>query len=251
MSCKSDLLASVIAGITSELSVVPICTVQTVYQTQRDLHKSSSRHTIPRVIRDLYRQHGGYRAFFNASASAILSQMASTGSKFTLYELVKNWRDTQKSDLANNMINGALAGTLAVFITQPFDVLKNYHQRQLSIIPDIKRNPLILYRGMNQSFAKSILLISTLYPVNDFFRSRMTKYNDSPVALAAFATTIAISPIIHPIDLLKRRAMAGEKLWMGWNPVNYYRGLFINWCRAMPHFVVTMVTIDLIKNKLQ
>lgn len=239
-----DFIASLIAGITSELSVIPICTIQTVYQTQPNLN-NVKRESIMRVTLNLYKKYG-ITAFFNASYAAILSQMVSTASKFTIYEYIKSQRNTSTNDLFNNMLNGALSGILSLIFTQPFDVIKNYHQRQLSIRSDLKgvSNPLkILYRGTTQSMSKSVLLIATLYPINDYVK----QYTGNSVMLSAFCTTIIVSPIIHPIDLLKRRAMANQSIWMGINPVHYYRGLFINWCRAMPHFVVTMTTIDYVK----
>ena len=60
-------------------------------------------------------------------------------------------------------------------------------------------------------------------------------------------TSLIITPIRHPVDLLKRRRMAGEALWLGFNPINYYRGLIINLVRVTPHFTVTMSMISLVK----
>ena len=235
-----DLIASVVAGLTSEFTVLPICTIQTVYQTQKNLN-NSNRKNVYHITKDLYRAYG-IRAFYNASVSAITSQMISTGSKFTLYKIIQRYRMTNDNDLANNIINGGMAGITSILFTQPFDVVKNYHQRQLSILSDIKKNPLIIYRGATQSITKSTILIASLYPVNDYCKT----YIKNP-ALAALATTFIVSPIIHPFDLLKRRAMANEKLWMGFNPINYYRGLLVNLIRTTPHFIVTMVTIDHVK----
>lgn len=236
----SDLCASLAGGATAELLVLPICTVQTVYQTQKNLGEAT-RLSVFQTTRNLYQQYG-LRAFGNASVSAMAAQMVSTGSKFTLYKALQAYRKTEAGDIKNNIINGITSGLMSIVFTQPFDVFKNYHQRQLSIIPDLKSNPMFLYRGTKQSISKSIMLGAALYPVND-----LTSTYIPNSALAAFATSLIITPIIHPIDLFKRRAMAGEKLWMGLNPVNYYRGLFINLIRVTPHFTITMTTINYVK----
>jgi len=55
---------------------------------------------------------------------------------------------------------------------------------------------------------------------------------------------------MHPVDYLKTRHMAGLKLYDGWDPRVYYRGLSINLLRIVPHFVVTMVVIEKLKEKI-
>jgi len=237
----SDLYASLTAGAVAELSVLPICTIQTVYQTQKNLDIKVNRQSIYQITKSLYLDHG-FKAFSNASLSAVTAQMVSTGSKFTLYKTLQSFRKTENGDIKNNMVNGTLSGLMSIMFTQPFDVIKNYHQRQISIIPDLKSNKLILYRGAKQSLSKSMILGATLYPIND----KTNTYIKNPI-IAAFVTSLIITPIIHPIDLLKRRAMANEKLWLGYNPINYYRGLMINIVRVTPHFTITMMTINYIK----
>jgi len=242
--CKSmshiDLIASVTAGAVAEVMTLPICTVQTVYQTQKNLG-NSGREGIVKMTGDLYRTHG-LKAFYNASFSAIACQMVSTGSKFTLYKAIQQYRGNQVGDVWNNVLNGGLAGVMSIAFTQPFDVMKNYHQRQLSILPDLRRNPMVLYAGTKQAVTKSALLVASLFSINDLCRT----YIDN-AGLAAMTTSLLISPVIHPIDLLKRRAMANERLWLGWNPKHYYRGMVLNWTRSMPHFAISMMTIDYIK----
>ena len=237
---STDLVSSIIAGATAEVTILPICTIQTVYQTQSNL--GAGHQSVWQVTKELYTRHG-FRSFYNATGAGILSQMASTGSKFTIYKLIQKKRGTKKGDLWNNVLNGGAAGMASVLFTQPFDVLKNYHQRQKSIAPAVKEyGPQVFYHGAKQSITKSALLIACLYPVNDFFRANLS---ENPI-ISAIATTIAITPVIHPIDLLKRRAIAKKKLWLGWNPRPYYKGVLINWCRSIPHFCVTMWTIDFI-----
>lgn len=235
-----DLIASITGGAVAEIIMLPICTIQTVYQTQKNLG-TTERINIGNITKSLYKTYG-VRAFYNSSASAISCQMISTGSKFTLYKALQKYRGNNTTDIFNNVLNGGLAGVISIAFTQPFDVMKNYHQRQISILPDLKKNPMILYRGTKQSVTKSAMLVASLFSINDLCRSYINN-----AFFAAMTTSMLISPIIHPIDLLKRRAMANEKLWMGWNPKHYYRGMFLNLTRSMPHFAISMMTIDYIK----
>lgn len=240
-STETLLVASIIAGATAEVTVLPICTIQTIYQTQSNLGNLGHQ-SVWKVTKELFQKHG-LKAFYNATGAGILSQMASTGSKFTIYKTIQKKRGTQKGDIWNNVLNGGFAGIASVAFTQPFDVLKNYHQRQISIIPAFRKHgSSVFYHGVKQSVTKSALLIACLYPTNDFFRTHLSP---NPI-ISAIATTITITPIIHPIDLLKRRAIAKKKLWLGWNPRPYYKGVLINWCRSIPHFCVTMWTIEFV-----
>ena len=49
----SDLFASIVAGATSEFSVLPICTIQTVYQTQKNLNNSKRLNTL-QITKNLF-----------------------------------------------------------------------------------------------------------------------------------------------------------------------------------------------------
>ena len=49
------------------------------------------------------------------------------------------------------------------------------------------------YRGSTQSLMKSSVLVACLYPVNDYFRSKV----DS-AAVAALATTLTVTPVGLP-----------------------------------------------------
>ena len=240
---QANLIAALIAGATAELTVLPICTIQTNYQTQKSLN-TNQRISVSNITKDLFKKHG-IKGFYNASFSAISGQMVSTGAKYTLYKFIQSQRQTSQNDVLNNSLNGILSATLSIAFTQPFDTLKNYQQRHATFFDDIKKNPMTMYRGTKQSIMKCTALGALLYPTNDLCNS----YVENPI-LASFATSFVISPILHPIDLLKRRNMAGEKLWMGWNPIHYYRGILINMCRTTPHFAVSMFTINYIKDFL-
>ena len=240
---QSNLIAAIIAGATAELSVLPICTIQTNYQTQKSLN-TNSRSSVMNITKDLYKKHG-IKGFYNASFSAVSGQMVSTGAKYTLYKSIQSYRLTSQNDMFNNSLNGILSAIMSITFTQPFDTLKNYQQRHADFLSDIKKNPFVMYRGTKQSIIKCTALGGLLYPTNDLCNSHIS----NPI-LASIATSFVISPILHPIDLLKRRNMAGEKLWMGWNPIHYYRGMFINMLRTTPHFAVSMFTINHVKKFL-
>lgn len=244
MTAHTNFIASILAGATAEFAVLPICTIQTNYQTQKTLN-TNERINVTNITKKLYHQYG-LRGFYNASFSAISGQMISTGAKYTIYKSIQNYRNTPYNDMFNNSMNGIMSGVASILFTQPFDTFKNYQQRHADYFSDIKKNAFVMYRGTKQSILKCTALGALLYPTNDLCNTHIDN-----TLLASIATSFLISPILHPIDLLKRRNMAGEKLWMGPNPIHYYRGIVINMCRTTPHFAVSMLTINYVKKLIE
>ena len=68
---------------------------------------------------------------------------------------------------------------------------------------------------------------------------------------ASFMSAIISTTIMHPIDYLKTRHIYGLPLYSGFNPFNYYKGLALNLARIVPHFVITMTTIDTLTNAVK
>lgn len=224
-----NLIASMTGAAVAEIIVLPICTIQTVYQTQTNLNKPTS-------VVDCFKQikSSGYKNFYKSSTPAILSQIVSNGSKYTIYNIIKNYRQNDTKDIKNNCINGMVGGMLSVIFTQPLDNIKTKMQKYNTIVKS-DFNPKNIYGGWKQAISKNLMLGALLFPINDFIGS----YTSIPTA--AILTSIVITPIIHPIDLLKRRAMVNQPLWLGWNPRPYYRGIHLNLLRCVPHFMITMV----------
>ncbi|QKF94567.1 mitochondrial carrier protein [Fadolivirus algeromassiliense] len=236
-----DLAASSVSTTIAEILTIPICTVKTNYQT--NLHHTS----IIDVTKNIYNTRGIF-GFYNASLSAIMAQVVSTSSKFTSYTYLKKLRNTQKHDIKNNIINGAIGGTIASIFSHPFDVIKVHQQNNIKFVHELKTvGPSLFYRGYSKSLSKNILLTSLLFPFYDFYSSKVNN-----VFLASALSSLTVTTIIQPVDYLKVRHISDQPLYMNFNNLYsalryYYRGLHINLMRVIPHFMITMFITEEIK----
>ncbi len=221
-----NLISSIIGTGCAEILTLPICTVKTVYQ--------NSNETIANTIKQIYYKNG-YIGFFQASLPAISSQIISTSSKYYFYNLIKEKRGTDSKDIISNSINGALGGILGSLFSHPFDVSKNYIQRNEKIKINIKT----LYQGYSASILKNIVLHSTLFPVYDYYKIKF----DNQI-LASICTTITCSLIVQPVDYYKTVMMTGNNFTDFKNP---YKGFSLMLSRSIPHFMLTMCITEYIK----
>ncbi len=232
-----DTLAIATGSACAEFVTLPVCTIKTQYQT--NLLSPSLWYTTSTI----YKQHGLY-GFYNASAPAIVSQIVAISSKYYFYNYIKNYRQTPCNDIANNVGNGMMAGCLGSIISHPFDVAKIYKQNQYNFTKEfISNGPSFLYRGYGATLCKAVLLSGLLFPTYDFYRD---KFDNTIVR--SVATTLTITSIMQPIDYIKVRWISNQSLFLGFNPVNYYRGVHLNLMRTIPHFIITISIADYIKS---
>lgn len=231
-------LSSSLATMIAEIITIPICTVKTNYQNNKN-------HNIHSVVKEIYQKNGA-KGFFAASTPAIISQVLSTSIKFTLYERIKSIRGTEKKDLLNNSINGMVSGILGSLVTHPVDTWKVFNQRDQSYSHHIKSltnssnktkvKDLVvkgLYPGFTGSIGKNIALYSTLFPINDFYKSMFNStYISAPL------TTLTVSLFVQPFDYYKVVKMTGGQ------PTYFFRGFWLMLARNIPHFTITMVLTD-------
>jgi hypothetical protein len=243
MSCK-DLIASAIGSAIGEFITLPISTMKTNYQTNLDY--KNAKH----VFKDIARTRGVY-GFYSASLSSIAMQIVSISTKFTFYSHIKHLRNTKEGDLKNNMLNGMGAGIMSSMFSHPVDVIKVCQQNGLSmrdIGKEFKNEGAgLLYRGFSKTLTKSIFFTSTLFPLKDFFQS---KVNNS--LLSSAMASFCVTGFLHPIDYLKIRQIANQELYPKVNNVSeffryYYRGFGLNLSRVVPHFMITMFITEQLK----
>lgn len=227
------LISSIIGSGCAEILTLPICTVKTIYQTNR-----LPNHSIKQIVSNIYLVHG-LKGFFQASVPAIASQVLSTSSKYYLYHQIKELRQTESTDLINNSINGALGGVGGSLLSHPFDVWKNYLQRDQKLS---KLSVKILYSGYSGSLVKNIVLYSILFPTYDFY-----KLHTDNTVLAAIITTLTCSIVTQPVDYYKTVLMSGNKFTAWSNP---YKGFGLMVARSIPHFIISMSITDMIKKFL-
>lgn len=235
----NKIICSIIGTSTAELVTIPICTVKTVYQT--------SDYKGPWLTAKDILKHRGLSGFYYGTAPAVICQIVSTSSKFAFYHSFKTYRETKDDDLFGNSINGVMGGIVGSFMSHPFDVVKNYRQRQAPFFSDLKSTgPSLLYRGYSQNFIKNVMLYSMLYPLYDYFR-----HNNLDPIKASACTSMTTTIILQPIDFLKVRMIANKPIWLGWDIRNYYRGFTLNLTRVVPHFAITMSVIEWLTNYIK
>lgn len=221
-----NIIYSSSATAIAEFITLPICTIKTNFQNIQDMKINPS---IINVSKDIYKR-GGFSAFYSASYPAIGGQIFSTTSKYTLYR----YFDTNPDyPIKNKFLNGMTAGIISSLFTHPMDVIKVHLQMGNKFRMEK------LYRGYSKTFAKIALSSSIFFPLYDTIKAKI----NNPY-LSASCSGIVACILMHPIDYLKTRHMAGLNLYEGWNPLIYYRGLSINLLRIVPHFVITMGVIE-------
>lgn len=229
------LLNSAFATSIAEIATLPICTVKTNYQN----HNFS---TVSECVRHIYKSKG-LRGFVDASLPAVGAQIISTSSKFFLYRNLQSYNNSDKSPWIR-FLNGASSGILSSLITHPMDVVR-IHIQMNSKIPWNKP-----YRGYSKTLGKVIVGSSLFFPIYDYLnQDRQWKAAPSALATAFISTTI-----MQPLDYAKTRQMFGLLHLDRTQQVksifrNYYKGIFLNYSRILPHFTIIMVVIEKLENK--
>ena len=112
--------------------------------------------------------------------------------------------------------------------------------------------PLILYRGFSKSIGKILVGNSLIWSSNDFFKDLLSEKTilslHVQILLASFASSVLTTVACQPFDFMKTRHMYGlcSKL-QGWNPLYYYKGFSLNLMRNVPNFVITMGSIEYLR----
>jgi hypothetical protein len=229
MKSDNNLIPSIIGTLTAEILTIPICTVKTVYQNNLTL---SIRDTI-----HLIKKNSGYIGFIQASTPAIIGQIVSTSTKYSFYNYLKNIRQTDSSNLLSNSINGMIGGIGGSLFSHPIDVWKNYSQRNEKFP---WKNLKLYYQGYSASIYKNLVLYSCLFPIYDYYK---LKFNS--IYISSVLTTVTVSMIIQPFDYYKTIKMAGYKQDIKLS--NFTRGFGLMLARSIPHFLITMVLTEKIK----
>lgn len=231
----NNFYSSLIGTGIAEIITLPICTLKTNFQ-------NSNHQSIKELTKKIYLKHG-IKAFYNASFPAIAGQMISTSTKYTIYKYLTS---NEKNPIKNRFVNGMIGGITSSLMTHPLDVIKVHLQMNYNFTSELKKEGFkLFYRGYSKTFTKIAISSSCFFPIYD------TIFDKIPNPLISSTVSGFISAIImHPVDYLKTRHMSGKPLYQGYNPLVYYKGLTLNLLRIVPHFIITMTTIEYLKEKL-
>jgi hypothetical protein len=217
-----DIISSSIATCIAELVTIPIYTVKTNYQ--------NTNMKLLGCVGGIYSKYG-IKGFYNSSGIAIFSQILSTSIKYTLYQKFK-------PQLPSKILAGTISGICSSVVTHPIDVIKVHLQMHT---PLNINNISIFYRGYSKSLFKSSVGTSCFFPLYDIFNEKLQNNT-----LSALYSSILSTIILQPIDYMKTRQIYG--LHIGYNPIFYYKGLSLNLLRIVPHFMITIMVIEYLKN---
>lgn len=235
----SIIAISAISTGLAEIITLPICSVKTNHQL------SSQSQSIKETILNMYRI-GGIKIFYNASIPAMSSQILSTSSKYTIYTSLENIFNVEQKQ-KYKFINGLLSGWITSLITHPIDVFKINWQTNQKIRPFYEKEGLkSLYIGYSKTLSKTSLGSCLYFPIYDYFHKTFSNHAVAASMVSGLVSTL----IIHPVDFLKTRHIGRKSLFLGWNPILYYRGLSINIARVVPHFTIVMSSIDYLKKNI-
>ena len=228
----NNFYSSLIGTGLAEIITLPICTAKTNFQ-------NSNQQSIKTLTKNLYQQHG-IKIFYNASFPAIMGQMISTSSKYTLYKFLTT---NEKNPIKNKFLNGMIGGVTSSLITHPLDVVKVHLQMKYNFSNVLREEGIkLFYRGYSKTFTKIAISSSCFFPIYETINEKI----DNPMMASTFSGFLS-AIIMHPADYLKTRHMSGKPLYQGLNPLIYYRGLSLNLLRIVPHFMITMTTIEYLK----
>ena len=231
----NNLFPCLIGTLSAEIITLPICTIKTNYQN--NLTHKSIKYTVKDII-----SKSGYRGFIQASPHAIISQLISTSTKYTFYHKIKKIRQTESNDIISNSINGLLGGLIGSIFSHPFDVWKNYTQRN-EYFNWKSLNLKLYYQGYSASIYKNAVLYSCLFPLYDYYKLKF----DS-IMISSILTTITVSTIIQPFDYYKTVKMAGTNIKFDITNIRQFgRGFNLMLLRSIPHFFITMLITEKVK----
>jgi peptidase E len=82
------------------------------------------------------------------------------------------------------------------------------------------------------------------FPLTDTFMN-LTNNN---IIISSAGSAIISTTVMQPFDLLKTKQLSGINKLYSYNIMDYYKGLSLNLFRVVPHFMITMSCIELLKN---
>ena len=128
LSPLRNMLAGMSAGVVASIfAVTPTERIKTALID--DARTVKRFHSAPQAVRVIYSEHGFlglYRGFFGTT----LKQAGATAFRMGSYNILKDYENSRgiTQSTATNFANGAVAGTITTYATQPFDTLKTRSQ---------------------------------------------------------------------------------------------------------------------------
>lgn len=123
-----NLLAGMSAGVVASITAVtPTERIKTALID--DARNAKRFHSAPHAVRTIY-QENGIRGLYRGLLGNTLKQASATACRMGTYNILKDYesRHSLPQTTLMNFVNGAIAGIVTTYTTQPFDTIKTRSQ---------------------------------------------------------------------------------------------------------------------------
>ena len=128
LSPLRNLLAGMSAGVVA--SIFAVTPTERIKTAMIDDARTVKRfHSTPQAVRIIYAKHG-FLGLYRGFAGTTLKQAGATAFRMGSYNILKDFENSRHiaQSTATNFANGAVAGIITTYATQPFDTLKTRSQ---------------------------------------------------------------------------------------------------------------------------
>ena len=128
LSPLRNMLAGMSAGVVASIfAVTPTERIKTALID--DARTLKRFHSAPHAVRVIYSEHG-FLGLYRGFIGTTLKQAGATAFRMGTYNILKDYENSRHvtQNTATNFANGAVAGIITTYATQPFDTLKTRSQ---------------------------------------------------------------------------------------------------------------------------
>jgi hypothetical protein len=283
---SKNLLYSTSSAAIAELCTLPIDTVK-VYIQANNL-PGSDRIKPLTAVHTIYKNHGlngFYRSWIPSTLRQTAYTGIRIG-LYDNWLHNNNTNTNTNTDKSNIMkpIMGGFTGLVSSLIASPFDFLKTKLQHQPQDVSKLVRTTYNdhgvrgFFNGWVQTSQRSVLISSLQLPIffslQESFDHKISKFKSKHnvdisdntsmfmrTTSASIITSIIVTGVVYPIDLAKSLIMTSNssnipskthhilaRLAQTNGIVSFYRGISVSIMRSIPHFFITSITYEYLKN---
>jgi len=283
-----SFVAGGIAGCVAKTTTAPMDRFKVLLQGHHDFYKSFNVWKGMRAVV----QHEGYRGLYKGNGAMMVRVYPYAGIQFLSYEQYKKLTKPYFSSQShlNKLFSGSMAGTTAVMLTYPLDLVRTKlafqvdHKHYLGIrhaLVTIVRSEggvLSLYRGIVPAILGMIPYSGLSFYSYEVAKSYMlknvkfcTKYSSGTIVLTVPANLICgglagavAQSFSYPLDVARRNMQLSRKqdlhrhnlratlrhILNKYGVQGFFRGLSINYYRAIPARAVSFTAYEQCKQLL-
>lgn len=207
-----------IAGTLSRTATAPLDRLKVIWQASKGKHADS----IFQGLKEIYKEGGGYKAFFRGNGTNVLKIAPETGAKSLSYDRLKKviCKNAKKPTKLERFISGGFAGAIAHSLVYPLELIKTrlaiaetgYYKGMSDCLIKIIRKEGFwqLYKGMGTSLLAIIpyaaIDLAIFSNLKDYY---MEKYASLPsvwilLSCGAFSSVCG-QTVSYPLTLVRTK----------------------------------------------